>query len=74
MAEGARHFAFFNRDRQKIFEAEFLQTKAFRGAQLKYVWRELESAKDDYDFSAIRQDLTFLTAKGRNFGGVKTFL
>jgi hypothetical protein len=62
-AEGLRQYVFFNRDRQRISDAAFLETKAFQGAQLKYTWRELEHGKDGYDFGAIRQDLAFLTSK-----------
>src|SRR5947208_12508127 len=63
--EGIHHYVFFNRDRQRIADAAFLGTKAFEGAQLKYTWRELEPGKDDYDFSAIQRDLTFLKSKGK---------
>jgi hypothetical protein len=63
--EGPRHYVFFNRDRQRISDAAFLETKAFQGAQLKYTWRELERGKDGYDFSPIREDLAFLTSKGK---------
>src|SRR5947199_7150058 len=59
------HYVFFNRDRERISDAAFLGTKAFEGAQLKYTWRELEPGKDDYDFSAIQRDLTFLKSKGK---------
>lgn len=62
---GVHHYVFFNRDREKISDPEFLKTKAFEGAQLKYTWRELEQGKDGYDFSAIQHDLTFLTSKGK---------
>ena len=61
--EGPRHYVFFNRDRERISDAAFLGTKAFEGAQLKYTWRELERGRDDYDFSAIQRDLTFLKSK-----------
>jgi hypothetical protein len=64
-AEGAHHYAFFNRDRERIFDASFLGTKAFEGAQLKYTWRELEREKDAYDFRAIQHDLEFLSSKGK---------
>src|SRR5215510_883657 len=64
-AAEVHHYVFFNRDRQRISDAAFLGTKAFEGAQLKYTWRELERAKDIYDFSAIKDDLTFLSAKGK---------
>ena len=64
-AEGVRHYVFFNRDREKISDAAFLNTEAFEGAQLKYTWRELEPEKDAYDFSAIRQDLDALNSKSK---------
>jgi hypothetical protein len=60
-----RHYVFFNRDRERISEATFLDTKALEGAQLKYAWRELEGEKGVYDFSAIQHDLLFLNAKGK---------
>ncbi|HZL34826.1 MAG TPA: hypothetical protein VFC78_05915 [Tepidisphaeraceae bacterium] len=59
------HYVFFNRDRERIADPPFLQTKAFEGAQLKYTWRELEQGKDSYDFSAIQHDLAFLRSKGK---------
>jgi hypothetical protein len=62
---GVRHYVFFNRERERISEAAFLQTKAFEGAQLKYTWRELERQKDAYDFGDIEHDLAFLRANGK---------
>jgi hypothetical protein len=64
-AQGAVHYAFFNRDREKISEATFLETKALAGTQLKYTWRELEPGKEAYDFSAIERDLLPLNSKGK---------
>lgn len=58
------HYVFFNRDRERIAEASFLQSK-FEGAQLKYVWRELEPQKDRYNFENIEHDLSFLHSKGK---------
>ena len=66
-AQGTHHYVFFNRDRERIRDAAFLETKALEGAQLKYTWRELEPEQDRYDFSAIREDLQFLTSKERGF-------
>jgi hypothetical protein len=63
--EGPYHYVFFNRDRERISDAAFLDTKAFEGAQLKYTWRELERGKDTYDFSTIEHDLMFLNSKGK---------
>ena len=60
------HYVFFGQDREKIREASlFLETKELEGAQVAYSWRQLEPEKDAYDFSAIRDDLAFLTSKGK---------
>jgi hypothetical protein len=64
-AKTVHHYVFFGAERERITETSFLETKAFEGAQLKYTWRELEPAKDHYDFSSIRKDLEFLTSKGK---------
>lgn len=64
-ASVVHHYVFFNRDRERIREIAFLETKAIEGAQLKYTWRQLEPEKDAYDFSPIREDLAFLTSKGK---------
>jgi hypothetical protein len=60
------HYVFFGQDREKIKEAKsFLETKSLEGAQVAYSWRQLEPGKDRYDFSFIREDLTFLKANGK---------
>ena len=64
-ADGIRHFIFFNRDRERITDPAFLETKAIQGAQLKYTWRELERGPDGYDFDAVEHDLIFLSSKGK---------
>ncbi|MFL6209872.1 MAG: hypothetical protein ACJ74W_13530 [Pyrinomonadaceae bacterium] len=65
-AKPLQHYVFFGQDREKIkAAASFLETKALVGAQVTYSWRQLEPAKDAYDFSAIREDLAFLTSKGK---------
>jgi len=58
------HYIFFGLDRAAIHSPAFLASRA-EGAQLKYTWRELEPARDRYDFSAIRSDLAFLRAHGK---------
>jgi hypothetical protein len=65
-AKPIRHYVFFGQDREKIKGASsFLETKSLEGAQVAYSWRQLEQGKDGYDFSIIREDLAFLTAKGK---------
>jgi hypothetical protein len=61
---GVHHYVFFNRDRERISDASFLQSR-FDGAQLKYSWRELEPKKDRYEFGDIEHDLAFLESKGK---------
>jgi hypothetical protein len=65
-AKPVHHYVFFGDEREKIATASsFLDTKALEGAQLKYSWRQLEPEKDAYDFSMIREDLAFLTSRGK---------
>src|SRR5215216_2568417 len=65
-AKPIHHYVFFGMDREKLKDAAaFLETKAFDGAQITYSWRQLEPGKDEYDFSPIREDLTFLSSKGK---------
>ncbi|MFL1501615.1 hypothetical protein ACI77J_11990 [Pseudomonas sp. O64] len=37
-----------------------LSDPRFSGAQIVYTWRSLEPVKDEYDFSAIKQDIAYL--------------
>ena len=65
-AKPLHHFVFFGMDREQLKTTKsFLDTKAFEGAQVAYSWRQLEPGKDEYDFSLIREDLTFLRAHGK---------
>lgn len=65
-AKPVHHYVFFGQDREKIREASsFLETRALEGAQVRYSWRQLEPEQDKYDFSLIRDDLSFLTSKGK---------
>ena len=65
-AKPLHHYVFFGMDREKIKDARsFLETDAFEGAQISYSWNQLEQGKDNYDFSVIREDLAFLTAKNK---------
>jgi hypothetical protein len=65
-AKPVHHYVFFGEDREKIVAASsFLETRALEGAQVAYSWRQLEPEKDVYDFSTIREDLRFLSSKGK---------
>ncbi|HEY5885492.1 MAG TPA: hypothetical protein VIT88_12445 [Pyrinomonadaceae bacterium] len=60
------HYVFFGMDREKLKETRsFLEVPALKGAQVTYSWRQLEPEKDKYDFQLIREDLEFLTARGK---------
>jgi hypothetical protein len=66
-AKSVHHYVFFGQNREKIKEASsFLETRALEGAQVVYSWRQLEPARDEYDFAAIREDLEFLNSKGKH--------
>jgi hypothetical protein len=62
---GIRHFIFVERERNRIHDPVFLETKQIAGAQVKYTWRELEPRKNEYHFETIQEDLDFLQAHGK---------
>ena len=62
-AKPIHHYVFLGMDREKLKTA--IDLKAFDGAQIAYSWRQLEPGKDEYDFSLIREDLAFLSSKGK---------
>lgn len=65
-AKSIKHYVFFGMDREKLKDAAaFLELKDFEGAQIAYSWRQLEPGKDEYDFTLIREDLKFLSSKGK---------
>ena len=61
------NYVFFDRDRGRIHEAWFANTRTFAGAQLKYTWSELEPQEGVYDLQPVLDDLAFLTSKGKKF-------
>ena len=61
-AKPLHHYVFFGMDRERINNKSFLETESFEGAQIAYSWNQLETGKDEYDFSLIREDLAFLSA------------
>lgn len=61
----AKHFIFFAHERERITEPSFVNHRNLAGAQLKYTWRELEPARDHYDFSAVLNDIATLEKHGK---------
>jgi hypothetical protein len=65
-AKPVHHYVYFGMDRERIKdEKPFLETKSFEGAQVAYSWRQLERARDEYDFDRVRQDLALMKAYGK---------
>jgi len=60
-----KHFVYFARDREAIFNHPFLQIKRFTGAQIMYPWKLLEPKKGKYDFSIISEDYRYLKNYGK---------
>lgn len=59
------NYIYFGRDRSRIAETEFLSNKGVIGAQLKYIWKELEPERDTYSLDAISRDLESLERHGK---------
>jgi hypothetical protein len=64
-ADSIRHFVYFARDREALPDHPFLENSRFAGAQIMYVWWQLEPSRDNYDFSMIREDYNYLLSKGK---------
>ena len=60
-----KNFVYFELERSRIHDTSFLINDNFEGAQLKYMWRELEPSKDHYTFELIQNNLVFLQSKGK---------
>ncbi|AZE62695.1 MULTISPECIES: hypothetical protein [Pseudomonas fluorescens group] len=61
----AKNYIYFpNRgaDGSNIRADKVLSDPRFSGAQIVYTWRNLEPVKDQYDFSAIKEDLAYLSS------------
>lgn len=55
-----KHFVYFARNRDGIKDHPLLKHDAFAGAQIMYQWAEIETARDQYDFSKIEADIAYL--------------
>ncbi|WP_217899710.1 hypothetical protein [Flavobacterium sp. ov086] len=55
---------------KNIRQDKALHDPRFKGAQIVYTWRNLEPAKNQYDFSAIRKDIKYL----KSLGGKKVWI
>ncbi len=60
-----KHFIYFELDLEKIHDTSFLNNDKIIGAQLKYMWRELEPTENQHNLELIQNDLDFLTSKGK---------
>ena len=59
------NFVFYGSEREMMKSDKMLDNEFFSGAQISYFWKQLETAPDEYDFSAIREDIKFLAGKGK---------
>jgi hypothetical protein len=59
------HYVFFGRDRELLAGHSFLEMHRFEGAQITYAWKQLEPAKDEYEFGEIDADLRTLRAHNK---------
>lgn len=60
-----RHYIYFpgrEANGSNIRADKALADPRFAGAQIVYTWRSLEPVEDQYDFSAIKQDLAYLSS------------
>src|ERR1043165_9789565 len=64
-ARTIEHYIFYGADREKMRTDKMLDEKFFAGAQVSYLWRQLETGRDEYDLSMIRDDVKFLASKGK---------
>ena len=60
-----RHYIFFSRDREAIHDSSFYSNRGVAGAQITYAWKKIEPGENQYDFTAIEEDLVFLQSKGK---------
>jgi hypothetical protein len=63
--DSIRHFVYFARDRELIYDHPFLNIPRFVGAQIMYSWKQLEPEKGKYDFSMIQEDYKYLLSQGK---------
>lgn len=60
-----KHFVYFSRDRELIYNHPFLENEQFEGAQIMYAWKQLEPRKGQYDFSLVKEDYNYLLLFGK---------
>ncbi|MEZ4851575.1 MAG: hypothetical protein R3B93_23785 [Bacteroidia bacterium] len=63
--DNIQHFVYFARDRGAIHDHPLLKAPRFQGAQIMYLWADLEPEKGQYDFSIIQEDYEYLREHGK---------
>jgi hypothetical protein len=64
--EKVHHYMYVGRSDEQLDDANFLATSQFEGAQVAYIWKNLERSEGDYDFDAIEEHLSKLTAHAKS--------
>ena len=59
------NFYFIGMDRDLLKDTSTWASPVFDGVQIAYSWRQLETAKDEYDFAMIHEDLELLKKHGK---------
>ncbi len=60
-----RHFVYFARDRDRLRDHPLLTHDRLEGAQVMYLWSELEPERGVYNFDRIETDVELLEAYGK---------
>jgi hypothetical protein len=59
------HYIYFESARERLRETAFARSTHIHGAQVRYSWRQLEPARDRYDFTILEEDWATLKAQGK---------
>jgi len=63
--DNIQHFVYFSRDRESIINHPFLTHPMFKGAQIMYSWKNMETKKGEYNFSILIEDYEYLKKYGK---------
>lgn len=63
--DSIQHFVYFATDREAMYNHALLKHPAFKGAQIMYSWRDIETEKGKYDFALLKKDYNYLRQFGK---------
>ena len=59
------NYLFIGMDRDLLKDTATWTSNVFEGVQIAYSWRQLETRKDEYDFSMVQEDMDLLKKHGK---------